>query len=105
MSTTIRVILLLLILSPCGYGQATETKNERELSTPALSSRVAHFELTDATLVEGLSKLSLEPILGVHIGIEEVLRDRFSDAPDRSIRFSLSLQDTTVYEIIETPPI
>lgn len=102
MATTTRLIPLLLILSLHAYGQTAQTKNDSELSTSALDHRVAHFDLTNSTLVEGLSKLSLEPIAGLHLGIEMVLGENFSDPVDRSIQFSLSLQDTTVRDIIET---
>jgi hypothetical protein len=102
MKTTIRLILLLLILSLCGYGQTTQIVNDDELSTSPLTNRVAHFDLTDSTLIEGLSKLSLEPIAGLHFGIEEVLRETFSETPDRSIRFSVSLENSTVRDIVET---
>ena len=46
--------------------------------------------------------MGLEPIAGLHLGIEEVLRERFSEVPDRSIRFSLTLENTTVRDIVET---
>ena len=46
--------------------------------------------------------MGLEPIAGLHFGIEEVLRERFSEVPDRSIRFSLTLENTTVRDIVET---
>ena len=102
MKTTIRLILLLMTLRPYGYGQTAQIKNDNELRTSALDYRVAHFDLTNSTLIEGLSKLSLEPIAGLHLGIEVVLRENFSEAPDRSIRFSLSLQDTIVRDIVDT---
>jgi hypothetical protein len=58
--------------------------------------------LIDSTLIDGLSKLSLEPIAGLHLGIEAIIRDKFSEPPDRSIRFSLNLVDTSVRNIVET---
>jgi hypothetical protein len=100
--TAIRLIPVLLILSPYSYGQTAQSKNDNELSTRLLNYRVAHFDLTNSTLFEGLSKLSLEPIDGLHLGIELVLRENFSEPLDRSIQFSLSLQDTTVLDIVDT---
>jgi hypothetical protein len=102
MKMTIRLLLMFLFLSRCGYGQTTQTGNENERGASPLNYRVAHFEVTDSTLIEALSKLSLEPIAGLHLGIEEVLRERFSEVPDRSIRFSLTLENTTVTDIVET---
>jgi hypothetical protein len=63
---------------------------------------VAHFDLTNATLIDGLSKLSNEPIAGLHLGIEEIIQDKFPELTDRSVRFSLSLHDVTVRDIIDT---
>lgn len=102
MQMTIRLLLMFLILSRCGYGQTTQTGNENERSASPLNYRVAHFQVADSTLIEALSKLSLEPIEGLHLGIEEVLRERFSGVPDRSIRFSLTLENASVRDIVET---
>jgi hypothetical protein len=63
---------------------------------------VAHFDVTDATIVDALSKLSLEPIAGLHLGIEEIIRDKGSEVTDRSIRFSLNLHKATVRDILDT---
>ena len=102
MKTKISLILLLLILGSCSYGQTTQISSDSELSASAVNYRVAHFDLTDSTIVEGMAKLSLEPIAGLHLGIEVALRERFSEGPDRSIRFSLTLEDTRVRDIVET---
>jgi hypothetical protein len=101
MKTLIRLLLTFLILSHGGYGQTSQNGNDHEQSGSILNYRVAHFEVTDSTLIEALSKLSLEPIAGLHLGIEEVLRERFSEVPDRSIRFSLTLENSTVRDIVE----
>jgi hypothetical protein len=101
MKTPIWLILLLMILSPCAYGQTTQTKNDDELSAPALNHIVAHFDLTDSTIIEGLSKLNSEPIAGLHLGIEVVLRESFYEA-SQQIRFSLRLEDATVRDILDT---
>lgn len=63
---------------------------------------MAHFDLTGSTLVDGLSKSNLEPLAGLHLGVEEVLREKFSEAPDRSVRFSLTLENATVRDIVGT---
>src|ERR1700687_513 len=102
MKTTSRLAVLLLVLTAYNYGQATSVKTEDFPSTPALSNRVAHFDLTDAALIDALSKLSNEPIAGLHLGIEEIIQDKFPERTDRSVRFSLSLHDVTVRDIIDT---
>ena len=102
MKTAIALIVFPSILSANGYGQATHVRNDNALSKSALNSNVARFDLTDSTLIEGLSKLSSESIPGVHLGIEEILRAEWSDPPDQSVRFSLSLKNRTVRDIIDT---
>jgi hypothetical protein len=84
------------------YGQATSVRTEDLPSTPALSSKVAYFELTNATLIDALSKLSHELIAGLHLGIEEIIQDNSSEPTDRSIRFSLTLHDVAIRDIIDT---
>ena len=66
-----------------------------------LDRRVATFELIDATLIDGLSKLSSEQIPGLHLGIEEVLRAEWSDPPAPSVKFSLALQNVPVRRILD----
>jgi hypothetical protein len=100
MRTTITLVLLVLILTLLAYAQTTQLQIAN-LNASALDYGVAHFDVTDSTLIEALSKLSLERIAGLHLGVEEILRERFSDARDRSIRFSLNLEDATVRDIVE----
>jgi hypothetical protein len=80
-----------VILTTSNYGQTTSVRAGDSPSTPTLSNKVANFDLTDATLIDALSKLSNEPIAGLHLGIEEIIQDKFSEPTDRSVRFSLSL--------------
>jgi hypothetical protein len=101
MKTTFRLVLLFLTLIPYGYGRMNQIRIENQPSMPPLDYRLAHFELTDSTIIEGLSKLSLEPIAGLHLGIEVALRETFLEGPDRSIRFSLSLENARVRDIVE----
>jgi hypothetical protein len=81
--------------------EENRTENDNAISSAALKHEVAQFNLRDATLIEGLSQLSSEPISDLHLGVEELLRQNFSEPPDRSIRFSLSLEHKTVRDIIE----
>ncbi len=68
---------------------------------PALDTIVERFELKDASLIDAISQLSLEPINGLHLGMEEILRPKVSDPRDRSVRFSLDLRHTAVKDILE----
>ena len=68
---------------------------------PVLDHRVGVFELTDATVIDGFSKLSAEPISGLHLGVEEILRAGWSDMPTAPVKFSLKLQNATVRGILD----
>lgn len=68
---------------------------------PPLDAVIERFELKDATLVEAISQLSLEPITRLHIGLEEVLRSKLQDPRDRSVQFSASLDHRTVRQILD----
>ncbi len=91
---------LILALTVCNYGHGTSAGTEDLPSAAALSNKVAQFGVTDATMIDGLSKLSYEPIAGLHLGVEEIIRDRASGPTDQSVRFSLSLHDVTVRDIL-----
>jgi len=96
-----RLATLLVVLFVCNYGRAASVVVDDPGAT-VLNSRVAQFELTDATMIDGLSKLSDEPIAGLHLGIEEIIQDKVSEHTDRSVRFSVSLHNVSVRDIIDT---
>lgn len=102
MKMTICLAVLLSVLAANSYGQTSAVTSDGLSTTPALSNKVAHFDLADATLLDALSKLSFEPIAGLHLGIEEIIRDKSSEPTDRSVRFSLNLRDVTVRDILDT---
>jgi len=101
MKTASRLATLLWALTVYNYGQTTSVRTEDHQSAAALNDRVAQFDVTDTTIIDALSKLSYEPIAGLHLGIEEIIGDTASEPTDRSVRFSLSLHDATVRDIIE----
>jgi hypothetical protein len=101
MITATRLAVLLLFLTVYHHGQLALIGTEDFPNAPALNIRVAHFDLTDATLVDAMSKLSDEPIAGLHLGIEEIIQYKSSGPKDRSTRFSLNLHDVAVREIID----
>jgi len=96
------VALLLILLAAVNKGQTGSVPTDDSPTTSALSNKVAHFGMKDATLVDALSKLSLEPIAGLHLGIEEIIRDKGSEVADRSVHFSLTLRDENVRDILDT---
>jgi hypothetical protein len=101
MKTAGRLAVLLLILTAYNYGQTTSVRTEDLQSAAAVNDRVAQFDVTDTTIIDALSKLSYEPIAGLHLGIEGIIRDTASEPTGRNVRFSLSLHDATVRDIIE----
>jgi hypothetical protein len=92
-----RFSVVLTVATLCAIGAA---QAEYDINS-VLDHKVAVFDLTDATVIDGLSQLSAESISGLHLGIEEILRDGWSDPPSSSLRFSLKLQNATVQEILD----
>ena len=95
-------LLLILFAAAANKGQTGSVPTDDSPTTSALIHLVAHFDMKDATLVDALSKLSLEPIADLHLGIEEIIRDNGSEVADRSVRFSLTLRDENVRDILDT---
>lgn len=65
-----------------------------------LSTKIAHFELQNQTLFDGVANLSAERI-PLTIGFEDILKAKFADPPLQNPRFSVELVDTTVKEIVD----
>jgi hypothetical protein len=101
LNTVNRLATLMVILFVYNYGRAASFGVD-DPGASALNSRVAQFELTDATIIDGLSKLSDESITGLHVGIEEIIQDKASEHTDRSVRFSVSLHNVSVRDIVDT---
>lgn len=100
MKTTILIVTVLTFLSfdsalAVGFGP------EKAGSAPPLTRKVQHFDLVDKTLIDGIAQLSTAQD-SLHIGIEEILRDKHSDSSVQEIRFSLHLKDVTVKYILDT---
>jgi hypothetical protein len=66
-----------------------------------LDQEVADYNLADGALPDGLAELSRIPNVQLHLGIEEVLRERFATPLDRSVRFSLHLEHKKVRDILD----
>jgi hypothetical protein len=94
--------ILLLVFTADTYAQTTSVELDGSPTPLVLSKKVARFDLTEATVIDALSKLSHEPIADLHLGIEEVIQDKSSESTDRSVRFSLTLHDVTVRDIMDT---
>ena len=68
-------------------------------NSASLDRVVAHYELTDNTLSDGVAQLSRNPDVPLHLGVEEILRQNY-DPRDRSMLFSLNLENRTIRGIL-----
>ena len=97
------LLFLVFIVSTPGSGQ--EPYDQQEGQSPAklpLDVRIAQFDITDAILRDGLSDLSMKKIDGLHLGFEEIIRNRIQDDPrGLSSHFSLHLKGNTVRQILD----
>ncbi len=86
---------LVIACAGTSYGQSTAFPQS------PLDVVVMRFDVTDGILRDGLSTLSLKQVQGLHLGFEEIIRERIQDDP-RSLtsHFSLHLQNKTVREIV-----
>jgi hypothetical protein len=90
--------LLILGISTvvCAQRNATTAK-----APGPLDYKLAEFEVKDLGLVDAVSQLSREPIKELHLGLEEVLRDKVSDATVRGPHFSFSIRNATARVIVD----
>jgi len=92
-------VCLLLVL----FAQSSSLdKKDRSGAKLPLEARIEHFDVADGILREGLSKLSLANVEDLHLGFEEIIRDRIQDDPRvLNPHFSLHLEGTTVRQILD----
>ena len=85
------------------FGQAVPANKGSQVGVKRpLDVRVEHFDVTDAILRDGTSELSLKDIDGLHLGFEEIIRNKIQDDPgEQSPRFSLHLAGKTVRELLD----
>jgi hypothetical protein len=97
-----RPISFVLLFGALAYGQDLHSRQagSRPVRSP-LDVQVSRFDVTDAILRDGISELSLKNIDGLHLGFEEIVRDRIQDDA-RAIggHFSLHLADKSVRAIL-----
>jgi len=80
--------------------QKPEGQSTSSLAAPPLDQEVSAFELKDGSIIDGLAELSRNPDLRLHLGIEEVLREKLATPRDRTVHFSLRLDHKSVREIL-----
>jgi hypothetical protein len=68
---------------------------------PPLDQKLLAFDLDDGALIDGLSQLSLQKYAKLHVGFEEIIRDKIMDPRDRTIRFTLHLSNVSVRDVLD----
>lgn len=93
----------MLACATSGFGQGRPTDQDVQVRTkPTLGVVIDRFDITDAILRDGLSELSPKNVEGLHLGFEEIIRDRIQDAPGaQGPHFSLHLQRKTVRDVLD----
>jgi hypothetical protein len=103
MKTHALVLCLALAPQVLVYTQGTarvDTGDNR--AKPVLETTIAHFEVTDAIMRDGLSELTQKNKGPLHLGFEEIIRDRIQDDPrTMNTHFSLHLENRTIRQILE----
>ena len=96
------LLLVLLAAAACTHAAVPEGVQAPFDGPPPLDVVVKRFDLTDAIMRGGISELSLQGIRDMHLGFEEIIRNRIQDDPRvQSPHFSLHLMGRTVREILD----
>jgi hypothetical protein len=99
---TLLIFGMFALLGAPAHGQAFPPPSDALRSKPPLDWKVPIFELKDAIVRDGVAKLASNPIEGLHLGIEEVLRENiYDDLRARNPHFSLHLENRTVRQILD----
>jgi len=97
---SITIFTALLAAPQTGVGSGGQ-RTSGDDSPAVLDQRIAHFHVSNASLLDGLAELSRFPNLSLHLGIEEALREKFDSRQDRSVPFSVDLADVTVRQLLD----
>ena len=101
MKTTLVAVGLALSFFAATLGSLLEGEATPSELMP-LNTKLDHFEVSDGILRDGISALSLEHIQGLHLGFEELIRDRIQDNPRaQGNHFSVRLDNVTVKEVLD----
>jgi hypothetical protein len=99
----LRFSILALFLVASGLAQsAPNDQPTRGSAGSPLDVRIDRFDIDDAVLRDALSELSLKGVEGLHLGFEEIIRNRIQDDPRTlSPHFSLHLESRTVKQVLD----
>jgi hypothetical protein len=99
--TGLGAVLLVLLLQIGMPDLESPPRPAQAASVVPIETRIDRFDVEDAIMRDGMSALSLKNIPGLHLGFEEIIRDRIQDDPRLdNIHFSLHLRNKTVREIL-----
>jgi len=96
------LLFLSLVLVAGGVSQVALGVKEQDSTQRLLERKISRFEVVDALLRDGISELSLTNIEGLHLGFEEIIRDKIQDDPRTSTaHFSLHLEEPTLGQVLD----
>jgi hypothetical protein len=102
---TIRTVLLCATLSFATFCPSEAQRSERDGQAgprSQLDTTIGRFDVSGSILRDGVSELSLKNIDGLHLGFEEVIRERIQQDPRAlSPHFTIHLEGKTVREILD----
>ncbi len=95
------VSLLSVMLDVRGSCQVTRGGEDADARVKqSLKQTLRHFGVKAASFRDGVSRLSSMPVVTLHLGFEEIFRPKFEEL-DRTILFSLSLENSTVNDVLD----
>jgi len=103
MNYKITVPIVSLLLSLSGLAQTAQmAQSEAVGKNASLEQQVERYSFIDGGIIDALAELSQSPEVKLHLGIEEILRERFAAPRERTFRFSISLAHKSVRQILDT---
>lgn len=96
-------IFLTVLMGVTAHAQERHGPSQvRNLEQAPLDVRIGRFNVGDAILRDGISELSLKNVPGLHLGFEEIIRERIQDDPRApGMHFSLHLENKSVKQILD----
>lgn len=102
MKNTFNIIAIPLVMfafTQLSLGELSKKHTSNEIP---LNARIDHFDITDGVMRDALSELSTKLINHIHLGFEEITRNKIQDDPRASgPHFSLHVKDRTVAELLD----
>jgi len=98
---TIRQIASIAFLLLTLIGAVHSQRITSAVTANLLDTEVKEFQVTDSSFTQAVSALSRLPIKDLHLGFEEVLRDKTSDPPKPGTHFTISPDKSTLREILD----